>query len=259
MAFLDDLTLGRYHPGDSLMHRLDSRLKLVMVSVLIAAVFSAPGFVQLSVLAALTLALMALSAIAPVVWWRGLWFFRWFFLFTLVLHLLFTPGHTLFGIEFLSQDGLKTGLTVILRLCLAVCLASLLSLTVDASCLARAGVDLLRPLARFGIPVERWGAFSLLILNFLPLLRQELNALVPRARALASAGFRQRLDGLRDLLSTLLFRLCDHADTWALQMARGESVQSPCPAVKLKPLPVFVQIVVSCGVFGVVGVLWLWR
>jgi energy-coupling factor transport system permease protein len=241
------------------MHRLDPRLKLVMVSVLIVTVFSAPGFVQLSVLSVLTLALMALSAIAPTVWWRGLWFFRWFFLFTLVLHLLFTPGHTLLGIEFLSQDGLNTGLTVIWSLCLAVCLASLLSLTVEASCLARAGVDLLRPLTRFGIPVERWGAFFLLILNFLPLLRQELNTLVPQARALACAGFRRRLDGLGDLLSTLLFRLCDHADKWALQMARGESVQPLCSAAKLEPLPVYVQVVVSCGVFGVVGGLWLWR
>ncbi len=259
MAFLDDLTLGRYHPGDSLMHRLDSRLKLVMVSVLIVAVFSAPGFIQLSVLSVLTLALMALSAIAPAIWWRGLWFFRWFFLFTLVLHLIFTPGHTLFGIEFLSQDGLKTGLTVMWRLCMAICLASLLSLTVDASRLAHAGVDLLRPLSRFGVPVDRWGAFFLLILNFLPLLRQELAALVPPIRALARAGFRQRLSGLRDLLSSLLFRLCDHADEWALRMARGESVQTPCPSGELKPLPVFIQVVVSFGVFGVVGVLWLWR
>ena len=259
MAFLDDLTLGRYHPGDSLMHRLDPRLKLVLVSILIAAVFSAPGGIHLSVLSVLTLSLAALSSIAPAIWWRGLWFFRWFFLFTLVLHLLFTPGHTLLGIEFLSQDGLKAGLIVIWRLCVAICLASLLSLTVEASRLARAGVDLLRPLARLGVPVERWGEFFLLILNFLPLLRQELGALVPRARALSGAGFRQRLSGVRDLLSTLLFRLCDHADEWALRMARGESVQTPGPSVELKPLPVFIQVVVSCGIFSVLGALWLWR
>lgn len=253
MAFLDDLTLGRYHPGTSLLHRVDPRLKLIMVPLLIIAVFSSRHFLDLLVLTSFTLALMALSAISPTVWWRGLWFFRWFFLFTLVLHLLFTPGHTLFGIEALSRDGLVTGALMLWRLSLAIWLASLLTLTVDAPRLARAGIDLLTPLGRLGVPVERLGAFFLLVLGFLPVLRRELAALAPQAASLSRAAFSRRLTGARDLLSSLLLRLCDQADELARAMALGEPLYAEEQSETPEPLPWSLQLL-ACLV--VVVALW---
>ncbi|WP_305043061.1 energy-coupling factor transporter transmembrane component T family protein [Geoalkalibacter sp.] len=218
---LDDLILGRFVPGQSLLHRFDARLKLILLLSLIVTALASSHFGTLVALSALTLLLASACGVPGRRWWRGLWMFRWLFLFTLLLHLLFSPGRTLLDMAFLSYDGLQHGLRVIWQLALAVLLSSVLTLTSSPAALARGLTALAAPLQRVRIPVARAGDFLLLILYFLPLLREEL----ARARPLGGPhpqGLPARLRQLRDSLAPLLMRLADRAEDLAQAMARGD-------------------------------------
>ena len=106
MALIDDITLGRFVPGDSILHRLDPRLKLGGLPVLVIAAFAAHTAGQRLALFLLAGTLILLAGGHWRFFLRGLWALRWLFLCTVLLHLLFSPGRTLFGSVWLSLDGL---------------------------------------------------------------------------------------------------------------------------------------------------------
>lgn len=218
---LEDLLLGRYVPGQSLLHRFDIRLKLILIFSLIVAAFASVHVGALSALTVLALLLARGCGLPKGSWWRGLLIFRWLFLFTLLLHVLFSPGRTLFGMAFLSHDGLLHGLRVIWQLALAVVLSSVLTLTSSPVALARGMTALAEPLQVLRVPVARAGDFLLLILHFLPLLRDEL-AHARAAGGTRPSGLSVRLRLVRDSLAPLLMRLADRAEDMAQALARGE-------------------------------------
>jgi energy-coupling factor transport system permease protein len=226
MSFIDDITLGSYHPRDSFLHRLDPRIKLGILPLFVVASFAGGGFPRLAALAWAALFLLLLGNIALGVWWRGVWVFRWLFLCTLLLHLFLTPGRTLLGVAWLSQDGLVQGSQACCRLALAVTFSSLLTLTTPPSRVAAALFSLLAPLSRIGIPAQRISFLFRLVLEFIPILRDEARELVARCRYPAREGFFGRLgtriDILREVVPLLLHRMVERADAMAKAYASGE-------------------------------------
>ena len=69
---LKDITLGQYFPGNTVVHRLDARTKLILVIVYIVALFQANGWVGYAVVTAVTLACMTLSKIKPSNMFKGI-------------------------------------------------------------------------------------------------------------------------------------------------------------------------------------------
>jgi len=225
MSFIDDITLGRFYPRDSFLHRLDPRIKLGVIPLFVIASFAASGFTHLLLLAAAALFLLLLGNIAPGIWWRGIWVFRWLFVCTLVLHLLLTPGRTLFGLAWFSGDGLSQGVQACCRLSLAVTFSSLLTLTTPPSKVAAALSNLLAPLARIGIPAQRVSFLFRLVLEFIPILRDEARELVSRCRYSPRRGWARlwaRIDILREVIPLLLYRMVERADAMAKAYAAGE-------------------------------------
>jgi energy-coupling factor transport system permease protein len=206
MALIDDMTLGRYVGGDSFLHRLDPRLKLTVLPLLVIAAFSAHTAGQRLALALLAGALVVLAGCHWRFFLRGLWVLRWLFLCTVLLHLFFSPGRTLFGSLWLSLDGLLRGLQVCEQLALAIVFSSLLTLSTSPAELASAVSALLLPLGRFGLPARELSLLLLLVLHFIPILREEGLAQLAANRA--------------------------SADRLALAVAAGEQVVEP-----LAPLP----------------------
>jgi energy-coupling factor transport system permease protein len=234
-VMLDDLILGRFVPGHSLLHRFDVRLKLVLLLSLIVAVFASARPGPLAALTVPTLVLAGGCGLPARLWWRGLLMFRWLFLFTLLLHLLFSPGRTLLGISFLSYDGLLHGLRVGWQLALAVMLSSVLTLTSTPAALARGMTALAAPLRRIRVPVTRAGDFLLMILHFLPLLRDEL----ARSRDVGGERPRDLAGRMRfmcDGLAPLMMRLADRAEDMAQALARGERLGAMAEGDVVTPL-----------------------
>jgi energy-coupling factor transport system permease protein len=228
MGLLDDITLGRYEPRESILHRLDPRLKLCGLPALVIAVFAGQSPSRLCALALLATVLILLTRIEWRIWWRGLWMLRWLFLFTLLLHLFFSPGKTLWGIGWLSQDGLLRGMLVCAQLVLAVFFSSLLTLTTSPREVAGALAAVLSPLARFGFPVRDTSMLLLLVLHFVPIMREEAIGVLERSSAegvdLSHAPLIERGRALGRMTAPLLLRLVDRADALARSVAAGEDV-----------------------------------
>ncbi|WP_298035819.1 energy-coupling factor transporter transmembrane protein EcfT [uncultured Desulfuromonas sp.] len=260
MAVLEHLTLGRYLDGDSLLHRLDPRIKLAGVPLLVVASFSGTSFSRVAVLAVLAFACLLASGIGWRVWGRGLWVFRWLFLFTLLLHLLLSPGHTLFGTAWLSRDGLLRGLLVCAQLGLAVVFASLLTLTTTPRELAASFAALLAPLRRIGFPLQEATRLLLLVLQFIPILRDEALRVAEEGRAAgldpggATLVGRGRFAGR--LVAPLVLGLVDHADALARAEAAGENVGGELPRLRaVGELKLFEWLFVIAVGFGLAA-LW---
>jgi energy-coupling factor transport system permease protein len=223
------LVPGRELPVDSLLRRLDARVKLLLLPLLVVAVFAAPSLPRLTVLLGAALLLVTLSRAGSASFWRPLYLLRWFFLCTILLHLFFTPGRTLWGVGWLSMDGLLTGLLVCLQLALAVTFSSLLTMTTPPEELVGGGVSLFSPLRRFGLPVERGGALLLLVLHFIPMLGEEAVRLLtvekPRAKSL-----NDRLQALLVFLEALLLRLVERTEEMAQARVTGQSLE-PLPSL----------------------------
>ncbi|HEY7745954.1 MAG TPA: energy-coupling factor transporter transmembrane protein EcfT [Desulfuromonadales bacterium] len=234
-TLINDITLGRFVPGNSFLHRLDPRLKLAGLPILVIAAFAAHTGEQRLALALLAGALILLAGGHWRFFLRGLWALRWLFLCTVLLHLLFSPGRTLFGNVWLSLDGLFRGLLVCEQLALAVLFSSLLTLSTSPSELAAAISSLLWPFGRFGMPVRELSLLLLLSLHFIPILREEALAQLAASRATRENPARDRLlergQAVGRMLAPLLLRLVDRADGLALAVAAGK------PVVEELPLP----------------------
>lgn len=222
-----NLPLGRYLAASSWLHRLDPRLKAFGLPALVIAGFAAGGWQQFLLLAAAALLLMGSSTAPWALWWRLVWSLRYLFLFTLVLHTLLSPGHTLLGQAWLSLDGLQLGVRVCGQLLLALLFSSLLTLTTTPEALAGSFVWGLSPLQRLGLPVQRWADNLLLVLGLIPVLQQESAQLAATQIAEPARHRRSveaRLQGAGQLLAELLLRVVARADAMARAIARGEGV-----------------------------------
>jgi energy-coupling factor transport system permease protein len=158
------------------LHQTDPRLNIFICLGLVILSFSANAWQPLS---ATVFGCLVLIVAANTPWqkiWTTWWSLRWLLLFTVLMHLLLSPGRLLLGSRWLSLDGLLQGLFVSTQLSVAMISAMLLSLSTTVEDLTAALVWYLKPFARFGLPVESWHKQVLLVLNFLPIVRAEFLA-----------------------------------------------------------------------------------
>lgn len=215
------------------LHCADPRWKFLVCGGLAVSAFAAGNWQRL-LLAAIILALLAATAGYRPRWLlRTLWPLRWLLLFTVLMHLCLSPGQTLLGLSWLSRDGLMHGLLISVQLALATLAAALLTAIATPSQTAGACCWLLLPLARFGFPVRRWQELVILVLNFVPVLREEL-----RSTAVAGEGrWSVRMMAWEERLLPLFDRLVERADHLAVRLASGKETlftNEPLPALTVR-------------------------
>ena len=230
MKFLQDITLGQYLPGESLLHRLDPRTKFLSLILLMAAAFVIQSFTALVSLFGFFLLALFLSGLPWGYVFRGVRSFVWLFLFTAVVHLFFTPGPSLpfFPIGFLNLTwtGLEKGTFVAAQLFLALLISSLLTLTTPPLRLAHGLEKMISPLKRFRIPVEDFSMMTMVAIKFIPILLEETNRIIKAQSArgvdFESGSFFRRVKNLVPILTPLFHSVFKRADDLALAMlARG--------------------------------------
>jgi len=209
----------------TLLRQLDPRLKLVLLPLLIAATFSADTVLRLLLLSATAWWLSRSEGEALQIRRRVIRPLRLLLLVTLLTHLCFSSGWTLFGRTWLSLDGLQLGLLTCWRLIVAVIFAMLLSLTTPAEELAAALGVLLSPLRRVGVKVEALTEFLFLTLSFIPLLQGEAGErLKPEPTGRKKLPLLERLRHTVARIEPLILGFADRADSLAARMAKGERV-----------------------------------
>lgn len=209
--------------ADSLLSRLDPRLKLLMLLLLIITVFSARDF---GVLFCVALPAAGLLVAKPAIFRRFLQrlsYLRWLLLFTLLLHLFLTPGRTLFGLRILSYDGLLRGMMVDLQLVLALFFTISFALVTAPEAIAWGASRLLSPLRRLGLPVSETSGLLVLVLHFLPQVFKQGTPLLQQVKQQKNLGFGTRLQQLVRLIGDAVLSLVEQADQVAHEISRGES------------------------------------
>lgn len=183
---LKGITLGQYFPGDSLIHRLDPRTKLLATIALIAIVFVAQGFSGFLLIAAFILACAASTKIHLKFLIRGLKPILFIILFTFILNLFFqTGGNTLFKLWFLrvTDQGVRMACFMAARLILLVVSSQLLTLTTSPIALTDGLETLFRPLQKIGFPAHEIAMMMSIALRFIPTLMDEADKIMKAQKA----------------------------------------------------------------------------
>ena len=225
MAFLQDITLGRYIALDSPIHRLDPRTKLIASLALMIVALSARSFGPLLIFAVFLLFVVALTRLSFRLVLSNLRPFIWLFTFTFGLHALLTPGRAVFLLPLsehaVTAEGLRLGGFFALRLATVIVAASLLTLTTSPMQLTGGLERLFSPLQRFGFPAADLAMMISIALRFIPVLVDEAERL-RKAQLARGADFGghplRRIKNLVPLLAPLFISAFDRADRLALAM-----------------------------------------
>lgn len=245
------MTTGAYRPGNSFLHRVDPRVKLVLMLGVIACLFSSPGPQRLIIISALWFVAAGTTTRGlKDIWWI-VKILRWLLLFTFVVHLFFTPGRTLFGTRWLSYDGLIRGLMIDSQLLLAVLFSLLLAWTTRPETLAAGMTTLLAPLQRIKVPVKEAAGMLLMVLHFFPLIQTEVAGI--KAERKKGNGVVAGFKGWLHHLEPLLHRLFDQADQLAHDIVAGRD-----PSTTRETL-IFDRTAMVAAIGGSILIILLWQ
>ena len=153
---LKDITLGQFFPGNSAVHRLDPRVKIVLTVAFIVLLFLAQGPVSYALIIAFLAVVIGISRISPKMVLRGLKPILFIVIFTAVLNLFYTPGTYIFQWKFLhiSVEGIRLAIFMVLRLMLLIIATSMLTYTTSPIQLTDGLERLLSPLKKLHAPVH---------------------------------------------------------------------------------------------------------
>ena len=188
---LKDITLGQFFPGNSCVHRLDPRVKLVLMVGYIVLVFLVKGFIGYGVLAAFIVLTAALSRIKPKFLLRSIKPVIIIVIMTFVLNILFTRGETPlveWGFIKIYAEGIRFAVMMALRLVFLLVGTSLLTLTTSPMALTDALERLLKPLKVIKFPVHEMAMMMTIALRFIPTLLEETDKII-KAQTARGADF----------------------------------------------------------------------
>ena len=177
---LNNITIGQYFPGNSVLHRLDPRTKIAVLFFLIIAIFVFDQPVAYLVLTLLTFGCMVVSRVpmkTQIGSLKPLW---WIILFTFLIHLFSADGRPLFHLWILTAtwEGLVRGFFICLRLALLLLLSSLLTFTTSPLKLTDALEAILSPLKSIGVPAHELAMMMTIALRFVPTLIEETDKIM---------------------------------------------------------------------------------
>lgn len=186
---LKDVTLGQYFPGNSLLHRLDPRIKIIACIGLIVAVFLCKNIASFGFLTAMTLLLIVISRIPLKTILKGLKPVLVIILFTAVLNLFFTKpenAQPLFRWSFIEiyKEGIFYAFFMALRIVLLILLTeTTLTYTTSPIDLTDGIERLLSPLKVFHLPVHEFAMMMTIALRFIPTLIEETDRIMQAQKA----------------------------------------------------------------------------
>lgn len=223
---LKDITLGQYFPGNTLLHRLDPRTKLLGTVAYIVALFLAKGIVGYAVLLAVLAALIAVSRVGLKTILRGMKPILVIIIITAVLNLFYTPGAgeplAAFWIFKIYPEGIWAAVYMILRIAMLIACTFLLTYTTSPILLTDGLEKLLGPLKAIRVPVHELAMMMSIALRFIPLLIEETDKIMSAQRArgadFESGNLLQRAKALIPLLVPLFVSAFRRADELATAM-----------------------------------------
>lgn len=222
---LRDITLGQFFPGNTFIHRLDPRTKLLAVILYIVALFNAQGVVTYAIVAALLALCIIVSRVPFRSLTRGLKPIWVIVAFTAIMNLFFTSGTPLGAgwlLSHISQEGLRSAIFMVLRIVMLIMGTFLLTYTTSPISLTDGLESLLSPLKKLRLPVHELAMMMSIALRFIPTLIEETDKIMSAQKArgadFETGNLFQRARALLPLLVPLFVSAFRRADELAVAM-----------------------------------------
>ena len=221
---LREITIGQYYATDSLLHRLDPRVKIAGTLLYIISLFLVHHYIGL-VVAALIFGVMVRMSNVPFRFMvKGLKPIMMMLVFTALLHLFCTPGKAIFslGVLHITIEGVQKCIFLTVRLTLMMIGSSLMTLTTTPNQLTDGIEQMLRPLRKLHIPVHEFALMMSIALRFIPILMEELDkimkAQLARGADFESGNFLHRQKNMLPILLPLFASAMRRANELAYAM-----------------------------------------
>lgn len=221
-----DVAFGQYCEGDSILHRLDPRAKLIISILYIVVIFLAKNVFAFALVTLSALLLIAIGGIPKVIILRGLKPILFIAMFTAVFNIFFYTGDTLLVDVWIIKiylEGLINAALIVLRIVLLLLSTSmLLTYTTTPIALTDGLEQLLSPLGKIGVPVHDFSMMMTIALRFIPTLIEEtekiMNAQKARGADFSSGGIVKRVRALVPIIIPLFVSAFRRASDLATAM-----------------------------------------
>ena len=180
-----DITIGQYYPGYSVMHKLDTRLKLILVLAFMVSIFLVSDFIGYAISLIFLITITSISKVPLRFILRGLKPVFIIIAITFVLNLFMTKGDALvaFGVLTITRQGVYTAFYMALRIIFLILGASMLTFTTKPVKLTDGIESLLKPGVRFGVPAHELAMMMTIALRFIPTLLEETDKIMKAQQA----------------------------------------------------------------------------
>ena len=221
---LKDITLGQYFPGNTVLHRMDPRTKILLTVFYIAALFLCKHLPSYLVLMAVLAAAVAVSKVGIKAVIRGMKPIVVIIVITGVLNLFYTPGREIWSWGFLkiTVEGIWTAIYMILRIAMLITCTFLLTYTTSPILLTDGLEKLMAPLKKLKVPVHELAMMMSIALRFIPTLIEETDKIMSAQKARGadfdSGNLIQKAQALIPLLVPLFISAFRRADELAVAM-----------------------------------------
>ena len=222
---LKDITLGQFFPGNSPVHTLDPRTKLIMLVVYIVALFSAVSWVSYALCLAFLVVSIAVSRIPVKSIFRGMKPLIMILVITGILNLFFTGGETVlvsFWVITITLEGVIRAALMVLRILMLITSTFLLTYTTSPISLTDGLESLMGPLKVIRVPVHELSMMMCIALRFIPTLIEETDKIMCAQKArgadFENGSLIQRVKALVPILVPLFISAFRRADELATAM-----------------------------------------
>ncbi len=221
---LKDITLGQYFPGNSFIHRLDPRTKILIIIAYVVMVFLVQNFIGYAALALFLAVCTAVSKISPKYLIRGLKPILVFIVFTGIFNLFLTSGEVIWSMGFLkiTREGVRFAAFMVLRLIFLILGTSLLTLTTSPIALTDGMERLLSPFKKIHLPAHEIAMMMTIALRFIPTLLDETDKIMKaqsaRGASIDSGNIFARAKAMVPILVPLFISAFRRADELATAM-----------------------------------------
>lgn len=259
---IKDITLGQFFPGNSVIHKIDPRVKILLIIAYIVFLFVANNFVSLGFMVLVTVAIVLLTKIPVKMYFKGLKAIMFIILFTSVLNMFYGSGEPIWQWEFLkiTLNGISNAVFISIRIVALIFISCVLTYTTSPTDLTDALERLMKPLTVFHIKVHEIAMMMTIALRFVPTLLEEtdkiMNAQKARGANMDSGGLIKRVKAMMPVLVPLLVSSFNRAYELAVAMEcrcyRGGAGRTRMKVLKAETKD---AVAVAVSVFVLAGVI----
>lgn len=256
---LRDITLGQYYQTESVIHKLDPRVKLSATICFIISLFVVKSWIGYLLAAVFLITMIKLSRVPFKFMVKGMKAIVFILLITVVFNLFLTPGETLVSVWKLriTKEGVQIAVMMAVRLSFLIVGSSVMTLTTTPNSLTDGMEKMMRPLKLFKVPVHEVAMMMSIALRFIPILLEEtdkiMKAQIARGADFESGNLVKKAKAMVPLLVPLFISAFRRANDLAMAM-EARCYRGGDHRTKMKPLQYkkrdYIAYVVLAGYFA---------